>query len=172
MACHHVVDVPMLWPLVDSDGNFYEQVPLTNKARLTSVSMMFPAMLIHALQDCDDGNSINYHTHDKLFNLRRWRAKAKVQRWMMGELLSEDEMTTLNASIERKLPEGGHHVLQACDNSQSAPRRPRLSANCTWKAVQWAVQWACHPRERNKNCKLLTNSKFWEHSVKSCADWW
>ena len=62
-------------------------------------SMMFSAMLTDVFQDCGAGFRISYHFDGKLFNLRRLKAKSKVQTDMLDKLLFADDLAE-NAKTE------------------------------------------------------------------------
>ena len=80
------------------------------------ISMMFSAMLIDVFQDRDGGFPIRYRFDDKLFNLRRLQAIAKVQTEVVDALLHAVIMAK-NATTEReKMQESMDQVSQACDN--------------------------------------------------------
>ena len=70
---------------VQNDGEFSDPFPVTNGVKQgcvlgqTLISMMLSAMLTAAFQDGDNGIPIRYRFNGKLFNLRRFQAKSKVQ---------------------------------------------------------------------------------------------
>ena len=106
---------------VQNDGEFSEPFPVTNGVKQgcvlapTLFSMMFSAMLTDASQGRDDGFAINYRFDGKLFNLRRLKAKSKVQTDVLDELLYANDMAK-NASTEEKMQNAMDRVSQACEN--------------------------------------------------------
>ena len=54
--------------------------------------MMLSVMLTDAFQDGDNGIPIRHRFDGKLFNLRRLRAKSKVQTEVLDEFLFADDM--------------------------------------------------------------------------------
>ena len=77
--------------------------------------MMFSAMLTDAFQDYDDDFPIRFRFDGKLFNVRRLKAKSKVQTDVLDELLYADDMVK-NDSTERKMQSAMDRVSQTCDN--------------------------------------------------------
>ena len=71
-------------------------------------------MLADAFQDGDNGIPIRYRFDEKLFNLRRLKAKSKVQTEVLGELFFADDMTK-GAQTEDKMPKGVDQVSDSCD---------------------------------------------------------
>ena len=105
----------MVWPLhdcmlarVQNDGKFSNPFPVTNGVKQgcvlasTLFSMMFSAMLTDAFQDGDNGIPIRYRFDGKLFNLRRLKAKSKVQTEVLDEFLFADDMAK-GAPTEEKM---------------------------------------------------------------------
>ena len=92
---------------VQNDGEYSEPFPVTNGVKQgcvlepTLFSTMFSAMLTDAFQDCDAGFPIIYRFDGKLFNLRRFQAKFKVQTDVLDELLYADDMAK-NVKTEKK----------------------------------------------------------------------
>ena len=56
----------------------------------TLFSKMFSAMLTDAFQDCNAGFPIRFRFDGKLFNLRRLKAKSKVQTDVLDKLVYAD----------------------------------------------------------------------------------
>ena len=54
--------------------------------------MMCSVMLTDDFQDGDNGISISYRFDGKLFNLRRFQAKSKVQTEALNEFIFADDM--------------------------------------------------------------------------------
>ena len=54
--------------------------------------MMFSAMLTDGFKDGDNGIPIRYRFDGNLFNLRRLKAKSKVQTEVLDEFLFTDDM--------------------------------------------------------------------------------
>ena len=65
----------------------------------TLFSMMLSVMLMDAFQDSDTGFPVRYRFDGNIFNLRRLRAKTKVQTDVLDELLYTDDIDK-NASSE------------------------------------------------------------------------
>ena len=69
----------------ESDGEYSDPFPITNGVKQgfamapTLFSMMSFGMLTDAFQGCDAGFPIKYRFDGKLLNLRRLKAKHKVQ---------------------------------------------------------------------------------------------
>ena len=101
------------------NDDFSDPFPVTNGVKQgcvlasTFFSMMFSAMLKDAFQDGDNGIPIRYQDGDngipiryrydgKLFNLRRLRAKSKVQTEVLDEFLLSDVMAK-SALTEEKM---------------------------------------------------------------------
>ena len=76
---------------------------------------MFSAMLTNVFQDGDNGIPIRYHFDGKLFNLRRLKAKSKVQTEALGEFLFADDMAK-GAPREEKMQKGIDQVSDSCDS--------------------------------------------------------
>ena len=106
---------------VQNGGEFSEPFEVTNGFKQgcviapTLFSMMFSAMLMHAIQDGDTGFPIRYRFDGNIFNLRRLQAKTKVQTDVLDELLYADDMDK-NASSEAKMQRAIDQVSQSCDN--------------------------------------------------------
>ena len=64
--------------------------------------MMFSSMLTTAFQDGDNGIPIRYRFDGKLFNLRRLKAKFKVQTEVLDEFLFADD-TAKDAPTEENI---------------------------------------------------------------------
>ena len=71
-------------------------------------------MLTVAFQDCDNGIPIRYCFDGKIFNLRRLRAKSKVQTEVLDEFLFDD--MAKGAPTEEKMQKGEDQVSDSCDN--------------------------------------------------------
>ena len=106
---------------VQNDGEFSDPFPVTNGVKQgcvlasTLFSMMFSAMLTDAFQDGDNGIPIRYRFDGKLFNLRRWQAKSKVQTEVLDEFLYADNMAKV-APTEEKMQKGVDQVSDSCDS--------------------------------------------------------
>ena len=80
---------------VQNDSEYSDPFPVTNGVKQgcvlapTLFSMVFSAMLTDAFQDGDNGIPIRYHFDGKLFNLRRFQAKSKVQKEGLDEVLQQ-----------------------------------------------------------------------------------
>ena len=68
----------------------------------TLFSMIFSAMLTAAFQDGNNGIPIRYRFDRKLFSLRRFQAKSKVQTEVLDEFLFADDMAK-GAPTEEKM---------------------------------------------------------------------
>ena len=76
---------------------------------------MFSAMLTDAFQDSDNGIPIRYRFDGKLFNLRRLKAKSKVQTEVLDEFLYADGMAKC-VPTEEKMQKGVDQVSDSCDS--------------------------------------------------------
>ena len=142
---------------VQNDGDISDPFPVTNGVKQSCVlsstlcSMMFSAMLTDAFQDGDNGISIRYRFDGKLFNLRRLKAKSKVQRAVLDEFLFADEMAK-GAPTEEKMQKGVDQVYDSCDSYdltisikqtevvyQPAPGRPYKESTVTVKGQRLQV---------------------------------
>ena len=87
---------------------------------LTLFSMMFSAMFMDAFQDSDTCFPIRYRFDGNIFNLRRVKAKTKVQTDVLDELLYADDMDK-NARSEAKCKEprtnSHNHVISMISQS-------------------------------------------------------
>ncbi len=104
------------------DGDAYsEPFPVTNGVKQgcvlapTLFSMMFSAMLTDAFHDNEIGVGIRYRTNGKLFNLRRLRAKTKVQEATARDFLFTDDCA-LNASTQSDMQRSMDQFSKACDD--------------------------------------------------------
>ena len=85
--------------------------PVTNRVKQDCVlastlfSMMFSALLTDALLDGDNGLPIRYRFDGKLFNLRRFQAKFKVQTEVLDKFLFADDMA-MDVPTEEKMQKG------------------------------------------------------------------
>ena len=106
---------------VQNDGEFSDPIPVTNGVKQgcvlasTLFSMMFSSMLTDAFQDGDNGIPIRYCFDRKLFNLRRWQAKSKVQTEVLDEFLFADDMAK-GAPTEEKMQKGVDQISDSCDS--------------------------------------------------------
>ena len=81
---------------IQNNGDYSEPFSVTNGVKQgcilaqTLLSMMFSAMLTHAIQDCDYSFPIRYRFDGKLFNIRRLQAKSKVHIHVLDKFLSVD----------------------------------------------------------------------------------
>ncbi len=82
---------------VQEDGEFSMSFPVTNGVKQgcvlapTQFSMMFTVMLTNAFREGDIGIDIRFRTDWNIFNLRRLRAKTKVQEDTIRDLLFADD---------------------------------------------------------------------------------
>ena len=81
----------------------------------TLFSMMFSTMLTDAFEDGDNGIPMRYRFDGKLFNLRRFQAKSKVQTAVLDEFLFADDMAK-GAPTEEKMQKGMDQVSDSCDS--------------------------------------------------------
>ena len=140
---------------VQNDGEFSDPFPVTNGVKQgcvlasTLFSMMFSAMLTDALQDGDRGIPIRYRFDGKHFNLRRLRAKSKVQTKVLDEILFADDMAK-GVPTEEKMQKGVDQVSDSCDSYyltikktevvyQPAPGKPYKEPTITVKGQQLQV---------------------------------
>ena len=106
---------------VQNDSEFSDPFPVTNGVKQgcvlasTLFSMMFSAMLTDAFQDGDNGIPMRYRFDGKLFNLRRFQAKSKVQIKVPDEFLFADDMAK-GAPTEEKMQKGVDQVSDSCDS--------------------------------------------------------
>ena len=106
---------------VQNDGEFSDPFPMTNGVKQgcvlasTLFSMIFSAMLTDVFQDGDNGILIRYRFDWKLFNLRRLKAKSKVQTEVLDEFLFADDMAS-GAPAEEKMRKGVDQVSDSCDS--------------------------------------------------------
>ena len=106
---------------VQNDSEFSDPFPVTNGVKQgcvlasTLFSMMFSAMLTDAFQDGDNGIPIKYRFDGKLFNLRRFQAKSKVQTEVLDEFLFADDMAK-GAPTEEKMQKGVDQASDSCDS--------------------------------------------------------
>ena len=83
---------------VQNDGEFSGLFPVTNGVKQgcvlapTLFSMMFSAMLTAAFEDGDNGIPIRYRFDEKLFKLRRMKAKSKVQTEVLDKFFFADDV--------------------------------------------------------------------------------
>ena len=91
---------------VQNDGEFSEPFEGSIRTVLAPAlfNMMFSAMLMDAFQDNDTGFPTNYRFDGNVLNLRRLKAKPRVQTDVLDELLYADDMEK-NASYEAKMKE-------------------------------------------------------------------
>ena len=82
---------------------------------LASTLFMFSAMLIDAFQDGDNGVPIRYRFDGKLFNLRGFQAKSKMQTEVLDVFLLSDNMPK-GTPTEENIKKG---VSQVSDSSES-----------------------------------------------------
>ena len=107
---------------VQNDGEFSDPFPVTNGVKQgcvlvsTLFSMMVSAMLTAAFQDGDNGIPIGYRFDGKLFNLRMFQAKSKVQTEVLDEFLIADDMAK-GAPAEEKMQKGIDQVSDSCDSN-------------------------------------------------------
>ena len=103
------------------NGDTSDSFPVTNGVKQgcvlapTLFSMVFAAMLHDASQDNDDGIQLKYRTYRGVFNLRRLKAKTKVEVATLRELLFADDCT-LNSNTEAEMQQCMNHCSRACDN--------------------------------------------------------
>ena len=106
---------------VQNDGEFSDPFPETNVVKQgcviasTLFSMVFPAMLIDAFQDGDNGILIRYRFDRKLSNLIRLQAKSKVQTEVLDEFLFAKDMAK-GTPTEEKMQKGVDKVSDSCDS--------------------------------------------------------
>ena len=106
------------------NGDTSDSFPVTNGVKQGCVlapnllSMVFAAMFHGASQDKDDGIQLKYRTDLGVFNLRRLKAKTKVEVATLRELLFADDcaLNTLNNNTEAEMPQCVNHFSRACDN--------------------------------------------------------
>ena len=77
--------------------------------------MMFSAMLTDAFQDGDNGIPIRSGFDEKLFNIRRFQAKSKVETEVLDEFLFADDIAK-GAPTEEKMQKGVNQVSDSCDS--------------------------------------------------------
>ena len=101
--------------------------------------MMFSAMLTAAFEDGDNGIPIRYRFDGKLFNLRRFHAKSKVQTEVLDVFRFADDIAK-GAPTEEKTQKGVDQVSDSCDSYDLTvsikkagwiinQHRPRLTRN-------------------------------------------
>ena len=95
-------------------------------------SMMFSVMLIDAFQDCDTCFPIRYRFDGKIFNLRMFQAKTKVQIDVLDELIYADDMDK-NANTETKMQRVMYQTSQSCDNYDLTMSTKKKEVVHTWK---------------------------------------
>jgi len=104
----------------------------------TLFSMMFSAMLYDAFKNTSVGIPIKHRTSGKFFNLRRLKAKTKVQEDTVRDLLFADDCA-LNAGTQLDMQQSMDLFSSACDNFgllisikktevmyQPAPKKPYI----------------------------------------------
>ena len=100
---------------VQNDGEFSGPFHVTNGVKQGCVfSMMVSAMLTDAFQDGDNGIPIRYRFSGKLFKLRWFQAKSKVQAEVLDEFLFADDMAK-GAPTEGKMQKGVDQISDSCD---------------------------------------------------------
>ena len=92
---------------VQNDGEFSDPFPVTNGVKQDCV--LASVMLTDVFQDGDNGIPIRYRFDGKLFNLRRLKAKSKVQTEVLDEFLFADDMAK-GAPTEEKMQKGVDQV--------------------------------------------------------------
>jgi hypothetical protein len=104
---------------VQDEGEFSLPFPVTNGVKQgcvlapTLFSMMFTAMLTDAFREGDIGIDIRFRTDGNIFNLRRLRAKTKVQEDTIRDLLFADDCA-LNACTQSDMQESVDRFSKAC----------------------------------------------------------
>ena len=103
------------------NGDTSDSFPVTNGVKQgcvlapTLFSMVFTAMLHDASQDNDDGIQLKYRTDGGVFNLRRLKAKTKVNVATLRKLLFAEDCA-LNSNTEAEMQHCVNHFSRACDN--------------------------------------------------------
>ena len=156
---------------VQNDGEFSDPFPVTNGVKQgcvlasTLFSMMFSAMLTDAFQDGDNGIPIWYRFDGKLFNLRKLKAKSKVQTETLDGFLYADDMAK-GAPTEEKMQK----VSDSCDSYdltisikktevvyQPAPGNPYKEPTTTLKG---------------QRLQVVDKFTYLGSTLSSCAHWW
>ena len=103
------------------NGDTSDSFPVTNGVKRgcvlapTLFSMVFAAMLHEASQDNDYGIQLKFSTDGGVFNLRRLKAKTKVEVATLRELLFADGCA-LNSYTEAGMQQCVNHFSRARDN--------------------------------------------------------
>ena len=104
-----------------NDGEFSDPFPVTNRVKqgcvLASIlfSMMLSAKLVDAFQDGYNSIPIRYPLDWKLFNLRRLKAKSKVQTKELDGFLFAYDMAK-GSPTEEKMQNSVEQVADSCDS--------------------------------------------------------
>ena len=105
---------------VMDDGGASEPFEVSNGVKQgcvlapTLFSIMFSAMLTEAFRDSDPGIPIHYRTDGNLFKLSRLKAKSKVKKALVHDMLFADDCA-LNACSEHEMQHSMDHFSSACD---------------------------------------------------------
>ena len=134
---------------VQDNGEASEAFPVTNGVKQgcvlapTLFSLMFSAMLSDAFSDSEVGIGIKYRTDGSVFNLKRLKARTKIQVSTINDFLFADDCA-LNADSEFNMQRSVDKFSEACNNfgltistkktevmHQPAPRNSYTEPNIT-----------------------------------------